>query len=148
MDQKHNIKDLRHNSDKKREQVVEEDVSATVTVTIQRESSSSIGNIDIETSSLEDEDKILNNDDEEKKEGQGSEGGGSKAQASGSACELLETIDEDDDWDTFSGQNDMMQTFDDRAAKVRPHMFIGGFLVEQNKNELKRHSITHILQVM
>lgn len=62
------------------------------------------------------------------------------------ALDTLSTIDEDD-WDVLDGENDLLKTFDDQAAMVQPGLFIGAFLAEQNKEELEKKGITHILQV-
>jgi len=41
----------------------------------------------------------------------------------------------------------MTALVDDTAAMIRPGLYISGFLAEQNKGELERKGITHILQV-
>lgn len=62
------------------------------------------------------------------------------------ALDTLSTIDEDSDWDEVDRVHDLLKTFDDRAAMVQPGLFIGAFLAEQNKEELEKKGITHILQ--
>lgn len=63
------------------------------------------------------------------------------------ALDTLSTIDEDSDWDEVDRGENLLKTFDDQAAMVQPGLFIGAFLAEQNKDELEKKGITHILQV-
>lgn len=63
------------------------------------------------------------------------------------ALDTLSTIDSDENWDEVERGTDVLKTFDDVASAVQPGLFIGAFLAEQNKPELKKKGITHILQV-
>jgi len=63
------------------------------------------------------------------------------------ALDTLSTIGSDDNWDDFDRKPTVINTFDDVAAMVQPGLFIGAFLAEQNRAELEKKGITHILQV-
>lgn len=63
------------------------------------------------------------------------------------ALDTLSTIDSDDNWDEFERTSPVLGTFDDVAAEVMPQLFVGAFMSEQNKEELDRKKMTHILQV-
>lgn len=63
------------------------------------------------------------------------------------ALDTLSTIDSDDNWDEFEKETPVMKMFDDVAASVLPQLFIGAFLAEQNKEDLEKKKMTHILQV-
>jgi len=63
------------------------------------------------------------------------------------ALDTLSTIGSDENWDEFDRKPTVINTFDDVAAMVQPGLYIGAFLAEQNRVELEKKGITHVLQV-